>query len=212
MNFKFFFVVLFLLLIGHSACSDEQEKTEATEQSGSLEEALRDEDFKVSGLEDAIKAIEDKIEGIKNGEEVEVIDYRELKKLLPETLVGMKRVKHKGAKTGIMGFKYSTAEAEYKKDQKVMEIDIIDTGDSGVAKIGLAAWSTLEIDSESDDGYQRTFQEDEIHYFEEFDVNQKRYSLKALAGERLLIDITSRNMEPKMIKKIINGFKLNQLF
>jgi hypothetical protein len=102
----------------------------------------------------------DAVEHRTGGETVEPVDFRELKDLLPEAVVGWQRVSHEGERSGAAGFTVSTASALYQPEDRrftTINIELIDTGGlGGLATVGMATWLSMEVDRETDSGYERT--------------------------------------------------------
>ena len=53
-----------------------------------------------------------------DGEAKEVVNFRDLKSLMPEKMLGMERTDFSGEKAGAFGFNVSKAEAEYRDEDK----------------------------------------------------------------------------------------------
>ena len=189
----------------------EQAEIETEDSDDDISININDEEINLKGLQDAMKNVEKAFSENADGEKVEVVDFRELKELLPENLIGMERTSHTGEKSGGFGIKVSTAKAKYEEDDKEMKIEITDTGGFGFAKMGLAAFNSVEIDKETDHGYEKTYTEDGIKYYEEFDSRYNSGSLKAFIKERFFVDIEGDGLEMNDFKKAIKKLKLNQL-
>ncbi|MEM9822564.1 MAG: hypothetical protein AAF985_15895 [Bacteroidota bacterium] len=139
------------------------------------------------------------------------VSFRTLKELYPKYLAGLKRVKYNGSTNGIGGFRASVADAEYEEDDQSVDISIIDGGGMGMALMGMAAWSKFEIDEESDDGYKRTTTFDDHKALEECRDNNRRCSLTLLAYGRFIISLQGRDVEMKMLKKMVRDMDLDRL-
>jgi hypothetical protein len=117
----------------------------------------------VADVTRAAKEMQDAVAGRTGAEPVEPVDFRELKDLLPEEVVGWKRVSHEGQRSGAAGFTVSTASALYQPEDRrytTINIELIDTGGlgslGGLATVGMATWLSMEVDRETDSGYERT--------------------------------------------------------
>ena len=89
------------------------------------------------------------------------VDYKKLKEVMPAELAGVKRSNNEGQKTGIGEFVMTQATAEYQKqdaaenDPKIT-VELIDyVSATGMAE-AMTAWSKMEIDKDSDNGFERT--------------------------------------------------------
>jgi hypothetical protein len=157
--------------------------------------------------DDALKQLEKSFEGLKEGNG-EVVDFRILKEALPEKIVGMERITHNGNKTGFGGLKISTAEAEYQDGDKKMSINIIDTGGLGVALAGMAAWSQLEVDNESDDGYERTTMIDGKKAIEKYNRKSKEGEISVISANRFIVSVSGRNIEESDLRTAVSKIKV----
>ena len=213
------FTFLLVLFLGISGCwsnanSDsviEEEETTTNDDEDDVSVKINDEEVSISGIKNALKDIEKSLSDSEDGEPVEVVNFRELKKLLPERLIGMERTSHTGEKSGGLGFKFSVARAKYEDEDKRLKVEITDTGGMGLAKLGMAAFAAIEIDKETDDGYERTYQEDDISYFEEYDGTRKYGALKAFVGERFVVNIEGDELEMKDFKRAIKKLGITKL-
>ncbi|MFV1986157.1 MAG: hypothetical protein ACC682_02690 [Gemmatimonadota bacterium] len=108
----------------------------------------------------AAREMSDAAEEMTGDERVDPVDFRELKDLLPDEVIGWQRIEHEGERAGAAGFIVSTASALYQADEgrvTTISIEISDTGGlGGFAGMGMAAWLSIEVDRETDGGYERT--------------------------------------------------------
>ena len=90
------------------------------------------------------------------GKDVQPIDFRELRAMLPASLPGMQRNEASGQGGEAMGMKGSSATARYSDGANgSIRIDIVDLGSmAGVA--ALAGKFDPNIEKETDTGYERT--------------------------------------------------------
>lgn len=202
-----------------------EKKTEEEKQQEELEKSLEDlgksiedvanniSDNVEGNVNDALKNVEEALNDLtKDGDKKATVNFRKLKELMPETLLGLKRNKHKGSTSGMAGFKASVAEAEYEGDDgESVDINIMDAGGVGMALMGMANWSKLEIDEESDDGYKRTTKFDGHRALEECRNNNRRCSLALIAFDRFVISLEGRKVDMDMLKKMVRRMDLDQL-
>ena len=172
---------------------------------------INDEEIALDGLEEAMSNLEESLKSLADGEEVETIDFRLLKEALPEKLVGLKKVSSSGEKSGIKGFMVSKAEARYEDEDRKLEIELMDTGGMALAQLGFAAWAKVEIDRESDDGYEKTYTKDDVRYHEEYNYRRESGSLKAIYHQRILLSLEVRNLKPETFQKILRKLDIGDL-
>jgi len=194
------FLFLFIASLSLYACggndeaASEQETTEQTEETNQ------------SPQEAAQKAVEEMQKQMSgDGEAKEVVDFRKLKAQLTEALNSMERVSHTGEKVGAMGFKMSAAQPEYQDGDSKLEVTQIDYAGLGMAKMSLASWTTIEVDRETDSGYERTTTIDGYKAFEEYDRDMKKGKISILAGGRYIVNIEGQNVEEGAMRKALEA-------
>jgi len=210
-----------LIFLGFAACTtqtpEEKRKEDLKESAGKLAESTQDFVDQVGSnaegtVTDAIKGLQDAVNKIKTDKDLkEPVNFRSLKKLLPETLAGMPRTDQNGKTTGAMGFKISMAEATYKEGDKKLKVDIVDAGGIGGALMGTAAWSQLEIDEESNDGFKRTIEIDGNKSYQECSNSNSRCQLAMMVAERFVVSLEGRNIDMDKLMEIGKGMDLSNL-
>lgn len=123
----------------------------------------------------------------------------QVKALLPEELLGMKRSSFNA--NAMMG--YAMGEAEYKKDDTTtLKVTVIDcAGEAGSTIYGLNYWTKMSIQSENDNGYTKTVDFLGQKSVETFDKSGNRYSEVYVANDRLLVSIEGENTGLDMVKQ-----------
>lgn len=124
----------------------------------------------------------------------EPVNFRELRKHLPERLADMERTDQEGKTTGMMGFKLSTAKATYKKGDQMVEASVVDAGGLGAAMMGMAAWSAIDLDEENSRGFKRTLQIDGNKAYQECNTRQKSCQLSMIVAHRFIVTLEGDNV------------------
>lgn len=88
--------------------------------------------------------------------EKEPVNFRELKALLPETLGGLERNNAEGQSFNMEGSKFSQAIGHYGGEDSTAELQMMDYAGMPNMASGFAYWQDMEIDQESDTGWERT--------------------------------------------------------
>ncbi len=145
------------------------------------------------------------------GEAVEVINFRELKELLPNRVAGMKMDDSSGETAGAMGFKISTAEAQYKDNDREIEISIADVGGAPMALMGMAAWTSLEYEKDTDKGYERTTTIEGHKAFEKYYDSQKEGEIGVLVSKRFIVSVKGYNVSMDDIQAALKRIDLDDL-
>lgn len=162
----------------------------------------------------ALKALS---EAAGDGKKAAPVDHRKLKGLLPETLPGMKRSSAKSEKTGAAGFTVSFAEAEYEGeagaggDSKHVQIRITDMSGTGGMQGIAAGWAMAEIDSESDDGHEKTTTYSGHKAFERYTKSSKHGEIQVLAGTRILVEVSGNAVAMDDLKAALGKIDLGKV-
>ena len=190
------------LSCGRSADKEAEETRE--EAAGQMEDAA-------AQMQEAAQKMEEAAQKMAKGENVAVVDFRQLKELLPEKIAGMDRKTSEGEKTGGFGFTFSTARATYEEDNKRLEVNIADTGGVGMAIMGMAAWSQMEMDRETEEGYERTTMIEGYKAFEKYNSRDQRGEISLIVGSRFIVNIEGRNISEKDLQAAVKGIDLAKL-
>jgi hypothetical protein len=162
---------------------------------------------------EALQAIADKAKEMGNGATVDPVDFRKLKELMPEKLIGLKRSESTGEKSGAMGFTVSTAQAKYGgKGDATLEIEIVDTGGiAGVSTMALATWSMADIDKETTNGYEKTTNLEGYKAFEKYDNNIKSGEINVLVADRYIVNVEGNDVSMEQLKEALKEIELSKL-
>ena len=210
--------LLLVLAITMSACfsigNSEKEKETNEEDGPKIEGTITDgegNEVEINNMEDAVNAISEALNGLNNGEKVEAVNFRELKKLLPMKVAGMKQTNIEGESSGMAGFKYSQATAEYRDGDASFDISIVDGAGFAGVMTGLAAWSLVEMDKESQDGYERTTTIDGHKAYEKYNSSTKDGQISILVEDRFIVHIEGNEVSEKDMKKALDALDLKRL-
>lgn len=191
--------------------SKSPEEKAVEEAANNIEEASQDMQEAGSDMEKAAKEMAKAMEGLASGEKLPVVDPKKMKALLPETLMGMKRTEYESESVGAGGFQISNAKAAYEKDGGKIRINIADTGGAGMAMMGMAAWASITIDKENQDGYERTGEIDGHKSFERYDRNGKNGEVSVLVAKRFIVTVNGDNVAEDDLKKAVKSIDLDDL-
>lgn len=195
------------LFLGCGGCSKKDNGEETTETTNVTDEGGASSEPK--NLEEAMNEVQKAMQG--GGEPKEVVNFRELKELLPESLAGMPRTSHTGEKAGAMGFTMSTASAEYSEGDKELKVTIVDVAGAAAAMMGMAAWATVEVDRETDDGYERSTTIEGYKGYEKYDGKSKSGQVNVIVGNRFIVTVDGRNVSEKELADAIGKIGLKKL-
>jgi len=204
----------FTLLVWSCGSSNSEESTTTTETSTSsaAEKSVEDmaNESAADALEEASKALRSLSEN-QEGEAVEVVDFKKLKALLPESIAGMARSESEAQKAGAMGMTIATAEARYEDGNRRLQVNFADAGGIPMAMMGLAAWTNAEIERETDDEYERTTNLKGHKAFERYNFKNKEGQISLVVAERFIVNIEGDNVEESDLQNALDALDLDQL-
>ena len=147
------------------------------------------------------------------GKKIETVDFRELKALLPASLAGMKRTNATGQKSTAMGMQISSAEGSYSSDDgKSVTLKIGDIGSmTGLAGMAAYAWASTEVDSESDNGYEKTTRFKGFKAMEKYNKQSRSGELSVLVGGRFVVEADGSNIDMDSLKSALGNIDLRKL-
>lgn len=143
------------------------------------------------------------------GKNVEPVDFRKLKELLPETLAGMKRSEATGQSGEAMGIKGSSATARYTDGGSAsMNVEITDMGSlSGLA--GLASRFDPKMEKETDTGYERTSKVNGQIVHERYDRRARSGEINVILGERFNVAVRGNGVDAATLQAAIKEIDLS---
>jgi hypothetical protein len=146
---------------------------------------------------------------------VEAVDFRKLKELMPAEVAGLKRTDNTGEKNKLGDFQLSTAKATYTKEAEnapEVTIEIIDYGGAAGMSEGIAAWSQIEIDKDSDSGHEKTLKiADKYPAHESFQKEGQSGNLQIYVAKRFIVTITTSNLPAEQLQKTAEAIALDKL-
>lgn len=154
--------------------------------------------------EDLGKALGGLLGALTGGENVDPVDFRELKALLPENVGGLKRTKSAGEKSAALGISSSKASARYGDESgRRVELEIVDMGTlKGVGALALG-WLGASIDRESDDGYERTSVFEGCRMHEEFSRSSGRGETTLIVADRFIVKAGGTGLSADEMKRAV---------
>ncbi|WP_420149213.1 transposase [Spirosoma sp.] len=184
------------------SCGDKKEEENKDENGESVSTV---------GAVSALKEMASKAEELQKNGPVETVDFRSLKELLPADVDGLARKEANGEKNGAAGFTVSTATGKYANEDgsETIELSLIDGGGS-VMMMGLAAWSMIEVDKESKDGYEKTSTIDGNKSYEKYENGSKEGEIAVLVNKRFVISAKGRGITMEKLKEALGDIDLKK--
>ncbi|MBI2571424.1 MAG: hypothetical protein HYV63_30825 [Candidatus Schekmanbacteria bacterium] len=144
---------------------------------------------------------------------VEPVDFRELKALMPETAAGLTRRSATGEKSAAFGMKISKVDAAYQaQGGGSAEVTVTDMGTaSGFAAVGAMAWTMVDIDRETETGYERTTTIGGHKGFERFENGSQSGNVQVFVASRFLVEVKGRGLSMENLKQLLSAIGLDKL-
>ncbi len=178
------------------------------------EEQKSDEKTGIKSVDDFVDNMKEVQKNMEEGQKYEVVDFRDLKALLPESLGDLKRVNAEGEKSSAMGFTISKAEADYNNEDysQSMDIEITDlAGATGYAGLAAWGWAMVDIDKETESGYEKTTKYRGHKAYEKYDNEYQNGSIEVLVSGRFMVSVSGNNVPIEMIKSSIDEIDISAL-
>lgn len=180
---------------------------------GNKEEEKKDEEsVSAIGAVGAMKEMAAQAEEMQKNGPVETVNFRSLKELLPADADGLARKEATGEKNGAAGFTISTATGKYANDDnsETIELSLVDGGGSAMM-MGLAAWSMIDVDKETENGYEKTGKIGDNKSYEKYDNSNKDGEIALLVNKRFIVTAKGRGVSMDKIKAALGDVDLDKL-
>ena len=143
-------------------------------------------------------------------EQVELVDFRVLKELLPGSGGSLTRTDASGQKTTAGGLSGSSAEGTYTiSDGGSATVKISDMGNvRGVLALGKMAFS---VESESDRGFEKNVSLNGQRVHEKWTASGKSAELTAFVGDRFMVEVETRGADVGTAEKLFSAINASKL-
>ena len=171
-----------------------------------------EESVSVAGAAGALKELAAQAEEMQKKGPVETVNFRSLKELLPADADGLARKEATGEKNGAAGFTVSTATGKYANDDnsETIELTLVDGGGTAMM-MGLAAWSMMEVDKETENGYEKTGKIGDNKSYEKYDNASKEGEIAVLVNKRFIVTAKGHGVSMNKIKASLDDVDLSKL-
>lgn len=169
---------------------------------------------KAKEMENLGEKMKEATEGFTDGKKVNPVDFRELKSLLPENLGDLKRKNIEGEKNSAMGINVSTANADYSDQEGNQSIDlkVTDLGSmSGLSGLAAYGWYAIDIDKETETGYEKTFTYKGNKGFEKYDNDSKYGEVSILVAKRFVVEANGNQVSMDQLKAAVDMIDIGKL-
>ena len=189
-------------------CSKEESKQEA--KSGGLSDVVSN----VKNYSKINSSVQDVSKNIETLKKMTPLTNEELKALLPEELLGLKRKELSVGDNAMM--QLASAEAKYSDgDQKKIKLEIMDgAGETGSAMVSILMMSfNMNKEKITETGYEKTAEinGNKAIIKENSGENYVNSSIQMVAKNRYLITLTGDGISYDDLEKALNQLKLSQV-
>jgi hypothetical protein len=151
------------------------------------------------------------------GELAEPVDFRVLRDLLPPELAGLARAATSGERGGVAGLPVSQVSAEYRGDggevPRSARITITDLGPPRGTAPTEHDWIRVEIDRESDAGYERTtrFLDHPAHETFTRSDEGSLAQIRVVVAERFVVEVRGADLGMEQVRAGLAALDLARL-
>ena len=134
--------------------------------------------------------------------------------MLPEDIGSFKRTNIEGEKVNAMGMNISHADASYSDQDGNQSIDlkVTDLGSvSGLSGLAAYGWYMVDIDKETETGYEKTFTYKGNKGFESYDNQGKNGEVSVLVAKRFVIEVNGNQVTMDQIKAAVDKIDIGKL-
>jgi hypothetical protein len=185
---------------------------------GGNEDGPTADDGPLSGLQRMGEAAEEMERAQRDGRPpAEPVDFRQLREMLPEQVVGLARTSVEGAREGFGGMNVAHATAEYDGEAAAdgqaphLELKVTDLGGVAMAAMMGAAWTMAEVDRESERDYERTTRLSGHPAFEKYDREDRSGDFQVLVADRFLVQATGRGVTDDQLRDALRAVDFDRL-
>jgi hypothetical protein len=160
----------------------------------------------MSEMQEAAKKMEANADRASELKKLTPLTLDELKVLLPEELMGMKRSRFNVSSA--MGVSVGTGEYR-SEDGKEIKLEIIDcAGEMGANWYTMRYFSLWNFQQEDDNGYQKTIDFNGGKAIEKYNKSNDRYELTSFAGDRFIVNVEGEKTGLDAVKQVASSLQL----
>lgn len=143
----------------------------------------------------------------------EPVDFRKLKDALPQELVGFEKGDSSGERNNAFGIAVSEAKQSFRTadGSKRVRFEITDPGSLAGPFAVANVWLNVEVDKESDDGYEKTATVAGRKVHEKWSKSGKRGEVQMVVGNRFMVEISAEGVEMSDVKALLGRIDVAKL-
>lgn len=141
------------------------------------------------------------------------VDFRKLKEVLPQELAGFEKGESSGEKNNAFGISVSEAKQSFRTadGNTTVRFEITDPG-SLAGPFALAnMWMNVDIDKETNDGYEKTSTVSGRKLHETWNKSGKHAEVMMVVGNRFMVQVDARGVEMNDVKALLGKVDVAKL-
>ena len=144
------------------------------------------------------------------------VDYHKLKEIMPDKLGGQPRGKVEGQKVSAGAMVISNAKAEYAPKESAdnaphLDVEIVDYVATPAMAAGAAAWQNIQIDNESDTGWEKTTKVAGNPAMESYKNDARQGEATVFVASRFIVTLKTEKLSSDDFKKAVEELPLAKL-
>jgi hypothetical protein len=144
------------------------------------------------------------------------VDFRKLKEVVPAELAGVKRSSNEGEKINIGELNISQVNAQFQKAEAAendpsVTLQIVDYASAPEMGNVMTAWQQMNVDKESDNGFERTTKYKEQPAYETYQNEGKSGNVQIWVASRFYVNVQTTNLTAEQMKKLVESLPLEKL-
>lgn len=168
-----------------------------------------------SSLVEIGRALERVGQEMQESSDVQPVDWRDMKSLLPDDVAGFERLDWEGHNKQAIGIRMATIKGEYERGDDRLHVAVVDLGSlSGLATAGYD-WLDAHIDSETSRGYERTQEIEGYPGFVEVEYGTVRDEMSAvvIVEQRFVVavNVEGENLDDDLLLEAVADIPFDRL-
>lgn len=157
---------------------------------------------------DAMQQAADNLANTGSSDDSAPLTAEELQDVLPEELAGLERTSSERQSMGAAGMSMAQATGTYEGDGKELEVSLMSGG--GIMAGPAMAFTMVQFDRSTDDGYERTVEYDGMKGMQEYeeDGDSQRAVMTILVNNSLMVRLEAEGMTMEEVEDAFDDLDL----
>jgi len=161
--------------------------------------------------EELSASFEEAGQNMDKAEDIEMMDHKELKALLPSRIGWMTQTEHSSENAGSFGFNVASAEAKYEFGEKWIKLTVVDLGGVPMAMFGLSFWNNIEVDKETKEEIEKVYEENGHKYHVKYNKKLEQGEFTTVVNDRYVIKSEGEKVNLNALKSAYSKVNLGKL-